>query len=214
MLLRVYVSDGEITVEHLLAGFAAVYYKPANEPQLILRRRTETDDCELTPGFQGLPTPKDGRSAGAPVMGRGFGCCGSERTQGSIRTFDLGCRNYRASGLARVLLPLRQEGEGRIELLFRRLCALEPYLRRASSAASSWRSASAAQGRGPSIDSPAVTSISADFLRIASMTGRRMKAIALIPSHIPAHSFNYMHCVFQGAWNSPWPAAWGHGTLD
>ena len=47
MLLRVYVSDGEITVEHLLAGFAAVYDKPANEPQLILRRCTETDDCEL-----------------------------------------------------------------------------------------------------------------------------------------------------------------------
>jgi hypothetical protein len=47
MLLRVYVSNGEITVEHLLKGFAAVYYKPAGEPQLILRRRTETDDYEL-----------------------------------------------------------------------------------------------------------------------------------------------------------------------
>jgi hypothetical protein len=47
MLLRVYVSDGEITVEHLLEGFAAVYYKPANEPQLILGRRTETDNYEL-----------------------------------------------------------------------------------------------------------------------------------------------------------------------
>jgi hypothetical protein len=46
-LLRVYVSDGEITVEHLLEGFAAVYYKPLDQPQLILRRRTETDDHEF-----------------------------------------------------------------------------------------------------------------------------------------------------------------------
>ncbi|MGB6348121.1 MAG: hypothetical protein WBF40_12300, partial [Methyloceanibacter sp.] len=29
-------SDGDITVEHLLEGFAAIYYKAANEPQLIL----------------------------------------------------------------------------------------------------------------------------------------------------------------------------------
>lgn len=47
MPLRVYVSDGEITVEHLLEGFAAVYYKPPDQPQLILRMRTETDDYEL-----------------------------------------------------------------------------------------------------------------------------------------------------------------------
>ncbi|MGB6426958.1 MAG: hypothetical protein WBF11_02455 [Methyloceanibacter sp.] len=36
MLPRVHVSDGDITVEHLLEGFAAIYYKAANEPQLIL----------------------------------------------------------------------------------------------------------------------------------------------------------------------------------
>lgn len=45
--MRVYVSDGEITVERLLEGFAAVYYKPPDQPQLILRRRTETDNHEL-----------------------------------------------------------------------------------------------------------------------------------------------------------------------
>jgi len=38
---------GEIIVEHLLAGFAAVYYKPANEPRLILRRCSDTDDYDL-----------------------------------------------------------------------------------------------------------------------------------------------------------------------
>jgi hypothetical protein len=47
MLLRIHVSDGEIVVGHLLTGFAAVYVKPANAPQLILKRRTETDDYEL-----------------------------------------------------------------------------------------------------------------------------------------------------------------------
>jgi len=47
MLLRVYVSDGEITVEHLREGFAAVYYKPPDQPQLILRQRTETHDHEF-----------------------------------------------------------------------------------------------------------------------------------------------------------------------
>ena len=47
MLLRVYVSDGEIIVEHILAGFAAIYYKPPGQPQLILRQRTRTDDHEL-----------------------------------------------------------------------------------------------------------------------------------------------------------------------
>ena len=28
-------------------GVCAVYYKPSNQPQLILRRRTDTDDHEL-----------------------------------------------------------------------------------------------------------------------------------------------------------------------
>jgi hypothetical protein len=39
------VSGDEIIVRTL--GFYAVYAKPSNGPQLILRRRTETDDHEL-----------------------------------------------------------------------------------------------------------------------------------------------------------------------
>jgi hypothetical protein len=45
MLLRVYVSDGEVMSSTY--WFAAVYCKPPDQPQLILRRRTETDDYEL-----------------------------------------------------------------------------------------------------------------------------------------------------------------------
>jgi hypothetical protein len=41
----VLVQDGDIVVS--VAGFYAVYYKPINQPQLILRRRSETDDHEL-----------------------------------------------------------------------------------------------------------------------------------------------------------------------
>jgi len=47
MLLRVHVSDGEIVVEHPLTGFAAVYHKPPDQPQLLLKRCTNTDDYEL-----------------------------------------------------------------------------------------------------------------------------------------------------------------------
>jgi hypothetical protein len=36
---------GDIVVS--VAGFCAVYYKPSNQPQLILRRRSETDDHTL-----------------------------------------------------------------------------------------------------------------------------------------------------------------------
>jgi hypothetical protein len=43
--LIVVARDGEIVVS--VAGFKAVYYKPTNQPQLILRRRTETDVHEL-----------------------------------------------------------------------------------------------------------------------------------------------------------------------
>jgi hypothetical protein len=43
--ITVVVQDGDIVVS--VAGFSAVYYKPSNEPQLILRRRTDTDDHEL-----------------------------------------------------------------------------------------------------------------------------------------------------------------------
>ena len=38
-------QDGDIVVS--MAGFCAVYYKPSNQPQLILRRRSDTDDHEL-----------------------------------------------------------------------------------------------------------------------------------------------------------------------
>jgi len=40
--VTVVVQDGDIVVS--VAGFCAVYYKPSNQPQLILRRRSETDD--------------------------------------------------------------------------------------------------------------------------------------------------------------------------
>jgi hypothetical protein len=39
------VQEGGIVVS--VAGFCAVYYKPNNQPQLILRRRSETDDHTL-----------------------------------------------------------------------------------------------------------------------------------------------------------------------
>ena len=41
----VLVQDGDIVVS--VAGFCAVYYKPSNQPQLILRRRSDTDDRTL-----------------------------------------------------------------------------------------------------------------------------------------------------------------------
>jgi hypothetical protein len=41
----VVVQDDDIIVG--VSGIYAVYYKPSNQPQLILRRRSETDDNEL-----------------------------------------------------------------------------------------------------------------------------------------------------------------------
>jgi hypothetical protein len=41
----VVVQDGDIIVG--TPDFHAVYYKPCNQPQLILRRRSDTDDHEL-----------------------------------------------------------------------------------------------------------------------------------------------------------------------
>jgi hypothetical protein len=38
-------QGGEITVS--LADFCAIYVKPSDQAQLILRRRTETDDHDL-----------------------------------------------------------------------------------------------------------------------------------------------------------------------
>jgi hypothetical protein len=43
--VTVMVQDGDIVVS--VAGLCAVYYKPSNQPQLILRRRSETDDHAL-----------------------------------------------------------------------------------------------------------------------------------------------------------------------
>ena len=43
--VTVVVQDSDIVVS--VAGFSAVYYKASNQPQLILRRRTDTDDHEL-----------------------------------------------------------------------------------------------------------------------------------------------------------------------
>ena len=45
--VTVVVQDGDIVVS--VAGFCAVYYKPNNQPQLILRRRSETDDPHCWP---------------------------------------------------------------------------------------------------------------------------------------------------------------------
>jgi hypothetical protein len=45
--LTVEVIRGDIIVSHALSGVKAEYYKPANEPQLILRRRTPTNDYAL-----------------------------------------------------------------------------------------------------------------------------------------------------------------------
>jgi len=43
--LTVVVQDGDIVVS--MARFSAMYYKPNNQSQLILRRRTDTYDHEL-----------------------------------------------------------------------------------------------------------------------------------------------------------------------
>jgi len=43
--VTVLVQDGDIIVS--VSGFCAVYYKPANQSQLSLRCRSETDDNEL-----------------------------------------------------------------------------------------------------------------------------------------------------------------------
>lgn len=45
--MLVEIEEGAIVVREPMADFAAVYYKPASEPQLILRQRTETNDYEL-----------------------------------------------------------------------------------------------------------------------------------------------------------------------
>jgi len=56
-------SDGEITVEHPLEGVAAVYHKPSDQPQLILRRRAETNDYELLARWEAV-TLRPANSAG------------------------------------------------------------------------------------------------------------------------------------------------------
>ena len=43
--LSVELRGDEVVV--IKADFCAVYYKPTNQPQLILRRRTDTDDHAL-----------------------------------------------------------------------------------------------------------------------------------------------------------------------
>jgi hypothetical protein len=45
--LQVDEREGEIIVYSPEAGFCAVYTKPTNQPQLILKRRTQSDDHEL-----------------------------------------------------------------------------------------------------------------------------------------------------------------------
>jgi hypothetical protein len=41
------VRGNEIVVSLPAANFTAVYYKPAGQPQLILRQRSKCDDYEL-----------------------------------------------------------------------------------------------------------------------------------------------------------------------
>jgi hypothetical protein len=38
------VQDGDLIVSLPEEEFLAVYFKPSNQPQLILKRRTQTDD--------------------------------------------------------------------------------------------------------------------------------------------------------------------------
>jgi hypothetical protein len=45
--IEVVVQGGDLVVTLPKARFKAVYYKPARQPQLILRERTKTDDHEL-----------------------------------------------------------------------------------------------------------------------------------------------------------------------
>jgi hypothetical protein len=45
--LTVEVIRGDIIVSHAVSGVTAEYYKPSNQPQFILRRRTPTNDYEL-----------------------------------------------------------------------------------------------------------------------------------------------------------------------
>jgi hypothetical protein len=44
---RIDVHNGDIIVSSANPGFIAVYYKPSDQTQLILRHRTRTDDHEL-----------------------------------------------------------------------------------------------------------------------------------------------------------------------
>jgi hypothetical protein len=44
---EVMVQGGDIIVTLSKCGFRAVYYKPAGQPQLILRERTKTDDNDV-----------------------------------------------------------------------------------------------------------------------------------------------------------------------
>jgi hypothetical protein len=41
------VHQGDIIVSLAEEGFRAVYYKPSDQPQLVLKHRTETDDYDL-----------------------------------------------------------------------------------------------------------------------------------------------------------------------
>src|SRR6476660_5130087 len=55
---RINVHNGDIIVWSANPGFIASYYKPQDQPQLLLRHRTRTDDHELLAGLGRLPTPR------------------------------------------------------------------------------------------------------------------------------------------------------------
>ena len=44
---RIDVHNGDIIVWSANPGFIAVYYKPSDQPQLLLRHHTRTDDAEI-----------------------------------------------------------------------------------------------------------------------------------------------------------------------
>jgi hypothetical protein len=45
--LEIEVAGGDIIISHLPSGLKAEYFKPDNQSQLILRRRTPTNDYQL-----------------------------------------------------------------------------------------------------------------------------------------------------------------------
>jgi hypothetical protein len=83
--VTVLAQDGDIIVS--VSGFCAVYYKPANQPQLSLRRRSETDDNELLARL--ASRQRQGARAGVDCLASrspGEGCRGFKERAISLKT--------------------------------------------------------------------------------------------------------------------------------